>query len=188
MRETMRRIFLFAIAPLILLACNFLLPVNQRDENPIPASPEVVTAQPILSTPQTLTSPTESFVIVRINKTNGGLMTQLASEAEKASALGLAPFIEFDATWCPPCQAIDKSIQAKDPLTMQALEGVYLIRADVDEWGSENGKNFTFDAIPVYYQLDASGNPTGAMVDGGAWNEDIPENFAPVLDAFFHSK
>jgi len=38
--------------------------------------------------------------------------------------------------------SLKKAIEAKDPLTMQALDGVYLIRADVDEWGSENGKDF----------------------------------------------
>lgn len=184
----MRKRILFSIVPLFILACNFLFPIPQQDENPPPASPGTGPAQSTSSTPRAGTSSTESFVIARINKANGNMMTQLASEAQKAKALGLAPFIEFDATWCPPCQAIEKSIKAEDPLTMQAFEGVYLIRADVDEWGSENGKNFTFDAIPVYYQLDASGNPTGAVVDGGAWNEDIPENFAPVLDAFFHTQ
>jgi thiol-disulfide isomerase/thioredoxin len=171
----MRKKFLFAVLPIFLLACNFLFPISGQDKNPLPA-----TVGPAAN--QSITRP---FVIVRINKASGDMMTQLASEAEKAKALGLAPFIEFDATWCPPCQAIEKSIEAKDPLTMQAFEGVYLIRADVDEWNSENGKDFTFDAIPVYYQLDAGGNPTGSVIDGGAWNEDIPENFAPVLDAFF---
>lgn len=185
----MRKKILFTIAPLIFLACNFLFPTTQQDENPLPASrpPEVVTAQSTLSTPQALTSSKEPFIIVRINKANGGLMTQLASEAEKARALGLAPFIEFDATWCPPCQSIEASITAEDPLTLKAFEGVYLIRADVDEWGWGDGKNFNFDAIPIYYQLNNNGKPTGASVNGGAWNEDIPENFAPVLDTFFHT-
>jgi len=194
----MQKKFLFAILPIILLACNFLFPANQRDETPPPTAPKVVTAQAALSTPKALTPEaaatqttettyTEPFVIVRIEKSNGDMMTQLASEAQKANSLGLALFIEFDATWCPPCQAVEKSIQAKDPLTMQAFEGVYLIRADVDEWNG-GGENFDFEAIPVYYQLDASGKPTGAVIDGGAWNEDIPENFAPVLDKFFHTK
>jgi thiol-disulfide isomerase/thioredoxin len=174
----MRKKILVAILPIFFIACNFLFP--QQDEKPLPASPEPDSAKSALSTPQ-------PFVIVRIEKSNGSMMTQLAAEAQKAKALGLAPFIEFDATWCPPCQAIEKSIEAEDPLTMQAFEGVYLIRADVDEWNSENGKNFTFDAIPVYYQLDASGKPTGGVIDGGAWNEDIPENFAPVLNKFFHT-
>jgi hypothetical protein len=38
----------------------------------------------------------------------------------------------------------------------------------------------------VYYKLDENGLPSGDMIDGSAWNEDIPENFAPVLDSFFH--
>ena len=71
---------------------------------------------------------------------------------------------------------------------MQAFDGIYLIRADVDEWGWGDGKKFKFDAIPIYYKLDDNGKPTGAVVDGGAWNEDIPENFAPVLDKFFHTQ
>jgi hypothetical protein len=184
----MRKKILFVFLPIIFLACNFLFPAIQRDENPPPASLEPGSAQSALTTPQALTSSTAPFVITRINKANGNLMKQLASEAQKADSLGLSPFIEFDATWCPPCQAIEKSIEAEDPLTMHAFDGVYLIRADVDEWGSENGKDFTFDAIPVYFQLNKSGKPTGEVIDGGAWNEDIPENFAPVLNAFFHDK
>jgi thiol-disulfide isomerase/thioredoxin len=184
----MRKKLVFAILPIFFLACNFLFPVSRQDENQSPTSPKPDSAPSTLSTPQTLTSTSEAFVIVRIEKSNGSMMKQLATEAQKANVLGLAPFIEFDATWCPPCQAIEKSINAKDPLTVQALEGVYLIRADVDEWSGSIGKDFNFDAIPVYYQLDENGDPTGAIIDGGAWGEDIPENFAPVLDAFFHTK
>jgi hypothetical protein len=180
----MRKKILFAVLPIFILSCNFL--IHQQDENPLPASPEVATARSTLSTPQVYS--TSSFAIVRIHTQGGDLLTQLSAEAQKATGLKLNPFIEFDATWCPPCQAIEKSIKAKDPLTMQALKGVYLIRADVDEWSAENGKEFNFDAIPVYYQLDTSGRPTGAVVDGGAWGEDIPENFAPVLDKFFHTQ
>ena len=184
----MRKKILYAIAPLFFLACNFLLPNPQQDENPTLASrpPETAPGQSALSTPKA--DPTSSFTIVRIHKQEGNLLTQLTSEAKKAKELNLSPFIEFDATWCPPCIAIDKSIKAKDPLTMQAFEGVYLIRADVDEWGWGDGKNFKFDAIPIYYKLDTSGNPTGTSIDGGAWGEDISKNFAPVLDKFFHTK
>ena len=178
--------FLFAILPIFLLACNFLFPTMRQDADPSPASSEP--DQPALSTPQSLTSPAGTFVIVRVNKANGDLMAQLATEAEKAKALGLSPFIEFDATWCPSCTAVAKSIKSQNPLIMQAVSGVYLIRADLDEWGWGDGENFDFNAIPIYYQLDENGNPTGAVIDGGAWGEDIPENFAPVLDKFFHTK
>ncbi len=184
----MRKKVLYAIAPLFLLACNFLFPITQQDENPLPASrpSEPVSDQSTSSTPEVHS--TSSFTIVRIHTQDGDLLTQLTAEAQKAKELNQNPFIEFDATWCPPCIAIEKSIKAEDPLTIKAFEGVYLIRADVDEWGWGDGKTFNFEAIPIYYKLDDSGKPTGAVIDGGAWNEDIPKNFSPVLDAFFHTK
>ena len=173
----MRKKILFAIVPLFFLACNFLFPVAQQDENPRQTPPEPASVQS-----------TSSFTIVRIHKQDGDLLTQLTAEAQKAKKLNQNPFIEFDATWCPPCQAIDASLKAEDELTMNAFDGVYLIRADVDEWGWGDGKTFNFEAIPIYYQLDDSGKSTGAVIDGGAWNEDIPTNFAPVLDTFFHTQ
>jgi len=182
----MRKKILYAIAPLFFLACNFLFPTAQQDENPLQTPPGPASGQSTSSTSETYS--TSSFTIVRIHTQNGDLLTQLTAQAQKAKELRQNPFIEFDATWCPPCIAIDKSIKAEDPLTIKAFEGVYLIRADVDEWGWGDGKTFNFEAIPIYYKLDDSGKPTGASADGGAWNEDIPENFAPVLDKFFHSQ
>jgi len=41
--------------------------------------------------------------------------------------------------------------------------------------------------IPIFYALDKDGKPTGRKVDGGAWDDNIPENMAPVLDKFFHA-
>lgn len=182
----MRKKILYAIVPLFFLACNFLIPVPQQDENPLQTPPEPASGQSTLSTPEA-DSPS-TFTIVRIHKQAGSLLTQLTAEAQKAKKLNRNPFIEFDAVWCPPCQAIDASIKAKDPLTLKAFNGIYLIRADVDEWGWGDGNKFHFEAIPIYYKLDDSGKPTGAVIDGGAWNEDIPENFSPVLDEFFHTQ
>ena len=173
----MRKKILYAITPLFLLACNFLFPLAQQDENPLQPQPEPASDQS-----------TSSFTIVRIHKQDGDLLTQLTAQAQKAKELNQNPFIEFDATWCPPCIAIDNSIKAEDPLTIKAYEGIYLIRADVDEWGWGDGKTFNFEAIPIYYKLNGDGTPTGAVIDGSAWNEDIPENFAPVLNKFFHTQ
>jgi thiol:disulfide interchange protein len=166
--------------PLIFLACNYV--TGQRDA---PASPVPASAQP--SSPQPEAISTTTFTISRIKKQDGDLLTQLAGEVQKAKVLHQTPFVEFDATWCPPCQAIDASIKSGDPLTLKAFEGIYLIQADVDDWGWGDGKNFNVEAIPVYYKLDDQGLPTGDSVDGAAWKEDIPENFGPVLDAFFHA-
>ncbi len=169
-----------AIALPVILGCQTLLPSSTRDATP------QTPLEPV--SPQTDSMTNDSFTINRIHIENGDLLSQLAVETDKATSMGLTPFIEFDATWCPPCQAINASLEAKDSLTLQAFDGIYLIRADVDEWGWGDKKNFNFEAIPIYYKLNENGLPTGDKVDGGAWNEDIPENFAPILDAFFHGK
>ena len=77
----MRKKFLFALAPLFFLACNFLIPTSQLDETPLPASPEPATVQPTLSAPE-VDSPSSPFVIVRINIEDGDLLTQLAAEVK----------------------------------------------------------------------------------------------------------
>jgi thiol-disulfide isomerase/thioredoxin len=124
---------------------------------------------------------------VRIHPKDGALQNLLAAEAKKAQALGQTPFLEFDATWCPPCQAITASLADKNELMLKAYEGIYLIHADVDEWGWDHPEaGFTTDAIPVFFKLDQNGKSTGASIDGGAWGEDIPKNIAPVLAKFFH--
>ena len=71
---------------------------------------------------------------------------------------------------------------------LEAFSGVYLIRLDVDEWGWITDHGFNVEAIPVFYKLDADGKPNGEVIDGNAWGENIPENMAPPLDAFFHGK
>ena len=73
----MRKKFLYLIAPLFFLACNFLLPG--------PAS-----SQPTISTPEVYS--TQSFTIVRIYKQNGDLLDQLTAEAQKAKELRLETF------------------------------------------------------------------------------------------------
>jgi thiol-disulfide isomerase/thioredoxin len=129
----------------------------------------------------------QDFTLVRIYPQDGSLQAQLAAEAKKARALGQRPFIEFDATWCPPCQAITASLAAKNELMLAAYSGIYLVHADVDEWGWEHSAaGFkTIKAIPIFFTLDDNGQPTGAAIDGGAWGADIPKNMAPVLAEFF---
>jgi thiol-disulfide isomerase/thioredoxin len=160
-----------------LLACKTLIPDA--------ATPVAVATFPIEAT---AFAAGEDFTLVRIYPKDGKRDVQLAAQAKKAQALNRALFLEFDATWCPPCQAITDSLAAKNELTLKAYSGIYLVHADVDEWGWDNSAaGFpAVSAIPVFFKLDEDGGPTDAVIDGGAWKADIPENFAPVLEKFFH--
>ena len=172
----MNKKLLLILVTASLLACNFLFP--QR------AAP----GEPVSRPSESENLSTDTFTVVRLHPNDGDITTRLAEEAKKAAALDQIPVVEFDATWCPPCQAIDKAIKAKNELMLNAYAGTYIIKLDVDEWGWGDSRlhSFEFSAIPVYFKLDSEGNQTGEVIDGGAWGEDIPENIAPVMDNFFH--
>ena len=172
---TMNNKLILLLIGVSLLACNFLFPQAERS-TPQPSD---------FQDPQ----PTR-FTIVRLHPGDGDLQTLLTNEAQKAAGLGRQPVVEFDATWCPPCQAIDAAIKADNELIHDAYAGTYMIRLDVDEWGWGDSKlhDFQFNGIPVFFKLDEEGKQTGEVIDGGAWGEDIPENIAPVMDTFFHGE
>jgi len=173
------------LLPVILLACNFLFPTQE------PPSQQVLSTtmpEKTASPKQTERTEFDGFTVVRLLPGNGDLQAMLADEAQKATAQGLLPVVEFDATWCPPCRAIESALNEKNDLMLKAYNGTYIIKLDVDEWEWDDGRiqNFAFEGIPVYFKLDENGKQTGEVIDGGAWNEDIPENIAPVMDKFFH--
>jgi hypothetical protein len=128
------------------------------------------------------------FTIVRVNPKDGDLNEQLAAEVAKAKNLGQDAYVEFDAAWCPCCQAIEDSLDEGNELMVDAFQGVYLVRADYDDWEKFlQGTGFEFDAIPIFYQLNDLGGPTGKWIDGDAWGKNNPENMAPVLKKFFQA-
>ena len=183
----MNKKILLIITTAFILSCSTLFPekIEPTTTLPVPTSIPPIEASP---TNSASTTPLIGFTEVRLHPENGKLEEMLAKETKNAIANDLLPIVEFDADWCPPCQAIKQQLEEGNELMLAAYDGTYIIKLDVDEWGWENGKieNFSFEAIPVYFKLDEQGTPTGDMIDGGAWNEDIPVNIAPVMDAFFH--
>lgn len=176
---------MLVLITIVLLSCNFLFPSDKTPAQvPDVEEPTQSTSEQNENSPSTPVG----FTVVRLHPGDVDLQAMLAGEAQKAFALGQIPVVEFDATWCPPCIAIDAALESKNELMLKAYADTYLIKLDVDEWGWNNGgfQDFRFDAIPVYFKLNAQGHQTGEVIDGGAWNEDIPENIAPVMDEFFH--
>ena len=69
---------------------------------------------------------------------------------------------------------------------VDAFNGTYIILVNLDEWKRQlNRSDFAVSGIPAFFQLDEEGAYTGRMITGAAWGEDIPENMAPPLKAFF---
>jgi thiol:disulfide interchange protein len=126
----------------------------------------------------------DRFTVVRLASADGDLRELLKAEAQKARQLGRFPFVEFYADWCPPCNALSKNLG--DARMVDAFSGTYIIRLNLDEWNTRlAGTGFQVIGIPVFFELDQDGKPTGRNITGGAWGEDSPENMAPLLKAFF---
>jgi thiol-disulfide isomerase/thioredoxin len=128
----------------------------------------------------------KDFSIILIPPSEAKLEDVLKAEVSKARALKQKPYAYFYADWCGPCKALRKSLDDRNPLMMDAFHGTYIIQLDADTWGKKlEGTKFTVKAIPVLFELDPNGKPTGRKIDGGAWGEDIPANMAPPLKTFF---
>ena len=184
MKVRFKRIYVLLVIPLLVIACQAVAGFRPT---PAPSNSEEVTAANEVPYEWIEASPApEKFTIVRVEKGNGKLEDILRLEAQKAVDIGRHPYVEFYADWCPPCNALRESIG--DERMIDAFEGTYIIQLDLDEWEKNlSGTGFHVLGIPAFYELDADGKPTGRMITGGAWGEDVPENIAPPMKAFFNA-
>ncbi len=128
-------------------------------------------------------APAHTHVVVELG--TGEVLQRLREHAAEAERLGLRPFVEFGASWCPPSVIFARSLS--DARMVASLAGVYLIRAEADRWDYQLARAAGFDiaTVPVFYELDAEGRPTGHAINGGAWGADTIDNMARVLTPFF---
>jgi len=127
----------------------------------------------------------DKFTVMRVGKSKDKLTDILGLESEKAADLGRHPYAEFYADWCPSCTALRKSLG--DSRMVEAFTGTYIIRLDLGYWKEKlSGTGFYVVGIPAFYKIDTNGKPTGRMITGGAWGDDIPENIAPPMKEFFN--
>lgn len=158
-----------ALITLTLLACTLTPKQSAVEEQPFesPAS--------------------DKFTLVRLKASDGQLEPLLKAEVQKAKQQKRQPFVEFYADWCPPCQALRQNLS--DPRMIEAFEGTYIIQLNLDEWkGQLSQTDFVVPGIPMFFEIDEAGKPTGRVITGGAWGEDIPENMAPPLKSFFRGE
>jgi hypothetical protein len=148
---------------------------GQARSGPTPSLPVAGASKLIHARPQ-------EHQVVEIH--SGDLREQLRTHAAEAELRGLRPFVEFGASWCPPSAMFGRILD--DPSMVAALAGIYLIRAESDDFDDQLGDaGFRVVSVPVFFELDAEGQPTGRRIDGGAWGADTVENMSRVMGQFF---
>jgi thiol-disulfide isomerase/thioredoxin len=122
--------------------------------------------------------------ITTLTPDQGALTALLQSEVMKAQQEGKVPFVQITAEWCGPCKSLRASMN--DKLMKDAFAGTYIVRIDMDAWKSQlDGAGLKTEFVPIFFALNPAGRPTGKIIHGGAWAEDIPRNMAPPLRKFF---
>jgi hypothetical protein len=130
------------------------------------------------------TKPAKSFRIVELKPSAGKLDALLKAEVQKAKEAGQKPFLEVYADWCRPCKALRNSLD--DARMIDAFDGTYIIQLDGEAWKSElSGPDFVVNEIPVFFELNDEGKPTGRSITSNAWKVNSPADMAPPLKRFF---
>lgn len=112
-------------------------------------------------------------------KNSGKLLNIIKAELLKKRK----PVVYFYATWCGPCKQFKSSLS--DPLMINVMNGTTLIMidADIDADKEKIGTKYHVSVYPTYLRLNEKGDLL-KKTDGGAWDENIPKNMAPVLKEF----
>ncbi|HEY1040449.1 MAG TPA: thioredoxin domain-containing protein [Bacteroidia bacterium] len=98
-------------------------------------------------------------------------------------AAGRKPVLFFTATWCGPCRQFKNSLS--NILMIDALKGstLILIDGDIDAKSDKIAAKYDVSAYPTFVRVNEQGELI-KKTDGGAWEENIPENMAPVMKKF----
>jgi hypothetical protein len=106
----------------------------------------------------------------------------LKREMGNAASQGEKLVVWITAPDCRPCTGV--SVALMSTKLQSALAGVRLLRLDAREHGLElSDHGITPDVLPGFALLGPRGEPID-YVNGGEWDDDIPENIAPVLGKF----
>jgi hypothetical protein len=107
---------------------------------------------------------------------------QLSSELKRATAAKQTVLVMTSAKWCSVCREFEDALP--DPRMQTALANVSIVRVDIDDFDAElKSEGMLETTLPWFYKLDATLRPVDA-ISAGEWDDNLPENMAPVLKAF----
>lgn len=109
------------------------------------------------------------FEQVVLHPTGGTLEAQLRREATVARGIGQRPSVLLHAEWCTPCKQIERDL---DRSGGRGLDGVRLIKLDVDEWEDQlEPVGLGSNGIPAVYRLGPDGHALGRPHVGSGFDE-----------------
>lgn len=162
---------------------------EREEEHPSVSSTLAPPATATAPTPSDDTAPKDTRVsevgqitVVDLGVSEPSLKTAFARELATAKAAGEDVLVMTTEDTCVPCKGVADSLS--DDRLQKALGKVRLVRVNIEVFKEDLAKlGLQVVPYPVYALLSADGSPRDA-IDGGEWEEDVPENIAPVLGAF----
>jgi hypothetical protein len=120
--------------------------------------------------------------VVELSPSGGPLTDQLRAEGVRARGAKKILIVETTASPCDACDEIEDALP--DARMQRALDSVYLVRVDVAEFQNDLRVQKMWEGtVPWFYKVDSAARPTDA-ISADEWDENVPENIAPVLEKF----
>lgn len=154
---------------------------------PAPAAPAPAPAQKPAAmkglTPNAKITSHDDFVMVDLSPDDGPLRDQVVGWL--GNSRDRIFMVQTTAKWCRPCIGFSK--YAGDPVMTKALAGVTLARIDIDQFDEDAIKSVGLSASEVpWFVLFDDKLAIQDAITSSEWDDDIPENMAPVLGPFAH--
>lgn len=153
---------------------------------PIPTTPPPAHGVTMTREMETTETRIGNVVIADVGLGELSLDAALRKQRSAAQRESQTMIVHTTSADCRPCQGVAAALS--DPRMQKALEGVRLVRIDVEDFNRELAElGIPFDVIPGFYVLRPDLSPSDG-VHGGEWDDDTAENIAPVVHAFVRGK
>ena len=125
----------------------------------------------------------DGFKIIEDIQTND-LKEAIKVAAKEAKAMNKKPFLYIGWDDCVPCVVLENSL--KHPALIDVFNDIYILKIDLlRNIVALKSLSHDITAAPTLINITDEGEVTHDLIDGGAWEEDTPENIAAALQPFF---
>lgn len=136
------------------------------------------------SQPRLQTQMVGNILVIDVGPTIRSLSDTIADEYTESRAKGERLLLWTVVSDCAPCARVADALI--DDRVQRALAGVRLLRIDAHQFAIElSHLNVPTDVLPGFAIVGENARASD-FVHGGEWDEDVPQNIAPVLESFVH--